>query len=139
MSLTMIDAIRITKLDHVVVRARDLEKLVEFYCDVLGCALERRSKVVDGLVHLRAGTSFVDIMQAGDDYNPPTGRRGNMDHFCIQVEPFTQDEMAEYLQRNGVGPGDFGTRFGADGDGISVYIRDPEGNEVELKAAPDHG
>ncbi|HEY5624526.1 MAG TPA: VOC family protein [Gammaproteobacteria bacterium] len=133
----MIDAIRITKLDHVVVRARDLEKLVAFYCDVLGCSLERRSKTVEGLVHLRAGTSFIDIMRAGADYDPPTGGRGNMDHLCIQIEPFRQDEMAEYLARNGVGPGDFGRRFGADGDGISVYIRDPEGNEVELKAAPE--
>ena len=132
----MIDAISIRKLDHVVVRARDLEKLVSFYCDVLGCSLERRSKVVDGLVHLRAGISFVDIMQAGDDFDPPQGQTGNMDHLCLQVEPFTEEAMTEYLSRHGVDIGEVGQRFGSDGDGLSVYLRDPEGNEVELKAAP---
>ena len=137
MSLTMIDTIRITKLDHVVVRAQDLDKLVSFYCDVLGCSFEHSSKVVEGLVHLRAGTSFIDIMQAEDGYEPLTGGRGNMDHLCIQVEPFSQEEMTDYLNRHGAGPGEFGRRFGADGDGISVYIRDPEGNEVELKAGPE--
>ncbi len=133
----MIDAISIKKLDHVVVRARDLEKLVSFYCDVLGCSLERRSATVEGLVHLRAGSSFVDIMQGGDDYDPPQERSGNLDHLCLQVQSFTEAEMTDYLSRHGVDIGEFGQRFGSDGEGISVYLRDPEGNEVELKAEPE--
>jgi len=133
----VIDAICIRKLDHVVVRARNLERLVTFYCDVLGCSLERRSKTVEGLVHLRAGTCFVDIMQGGDDYDPPRGQSGNMDHLCLQVQPFTEEEMTDYLSRHGVDIGEYGQRFGSDGEGISVYLRDPEGNEVELKAGPE--
>ncbi|MGI9260341.1 MAG: VOC family protein [Gammaproteobacteria bacterium] len=132
----MINSISIKKLDHVVIRARDLEKLVSFYCDVLGCSLERRSFVVDGLVHLRAGICFVDIQQGGDDYEPPQAGLGNQDHFCLQVEPFTEEEMTAYLESHGVDIGEFAQRFGSDGDGISVYLRDPEGNEVELKAGP---
>ncbi len=133
----MMDAIRIKKLDHVVVRARDPESLVSFYCDVLGCSLERRSRTVEGLVHLRAGSSFVDIMQGGEDYDPPPGRSGNMDHLCLQIQPFTEAEMTGYLSRHGVEIGEYGQRFGSDGEGLSVYLRDPEGNEVELKAAPE--
>jgi glyoxylase I family protein len=108
--LIMINSISIRKLDHVVIRARDLEKLVSFYCDVLGCSL--------------------------DDYEPPQAGLGNQDHFCLQVEPFTEEEMTAYLESHGVDIGEYAQRFGSDGDGISVYLRDPEGNEVELKAGP---
>ncbi|HJP35426.1 MAG TPA: VOC family protein [Gammaproteobacteria bacterium] len=136
MSLTMLEAIRIRKLDHVVVRAQDIEKMIAFYCDVLGCSLERRSTMVPGLIHLRVGDSLSDIMAGGNELEIPPGNAGNMDHLCIQIEAFSEAGITEYLTRHRAEVGTFSQRFGADGDGTSVYIRDPEGNEVELKSAP---
>ncbi|MBL8671880.1 MAG: VOC family protein, partial [Alphaproteobacteria bacterium] len=58
-------------LDHVVVRARDIERLIAFYRDGLGCTVERRRPDL-GLVHLRAGRSFIDLV----DVAGPIGRKG---------------------------------------------------------------
>ncbi len=132
----MPEKIRITKFDHVVLRAQDVEKMIEFYCSVLGCSLEKRSTAVAGLVHLRAGDSLIDIMAASHEPEEGGSVARNMDHLCIQVEPFSEAEISEHLTRHGVEAGKFERRYGADGDGLSVYIRDPEGNEVELKAPP---
>jgi glyoxylase I family protein len=133
----MSEGIRIRKLDHVVIRARDPERMIAFYCDVLGCTLEKRSTVVTGLTHLRAGDSLIDIQAAGEGAPMPAPDLGNMDHLCIQVEPYSEAEITDHLQRHGVEVGSFGPRFSADGDATSIYIRDPEGNEVELKEPPD--
>ena len=133
----MAEGIRIRKLDHVVVRARDTARMIAFYCDVLGCTLEKHSTAVAGLTHLRAGDSLIDIMPAGDDVSETDSVATNMDHLCVQVEPYTEEGIRAHLEGHGVGVGDFGPRYGADGDGFSIYIRDPEGNEVELKAPPD--
>jgi glyoxylase I family protein len=132
----MAERIRIRKLDHVVIRARDTAKMIVFYCDVLGCSLEKHSTAVAGLTHLRAGDSLIDIMPLADDVSVTEAVETNMDHLCIQVEPFTEDGIKAHLEQHGVEVGAFGRRYGADGDGTSVYIRDPEGNEVELKAPP---
>jgi glyoxylase I family protein len=132
----MQEKFRIRKIDHVVLRARDSERMIAFYCDVLGCSLEKRSTVVEGLVHLRAGESFIDIMSASESLEYADGAAGNMDHFCVQVEDFTEAEVTAHLAKYGIKTSEFERRFGSDGYGQSVYIRDPEGNEVELKLAP---
>jgi len=128
--------IRIRTIDHVVLRAHDAERMIAFYCDVLGCSLEKRSTVVAGLVHLRAGDSFIDIMAVDDPSEESDGVASNMDHFCVQVEALTEAEMTAYLTEHGIETSSFERRFGAEGYGISAYIRDPEGNEVELKLPP---
>ena len=110
--------------------------MIEFYCSVLGCSLEKRSTAVAGLIHLRAGDSLIDIMAASHESEEGGSVARNMDHLCIQVEPFSEAGISEHLTRHGVEVGKFERRYGADGDGLSVYIRDPEGNEVELKAPP---
>ncbi len=110
--------------------------MVEFYCEVLGCSLEKRSTVVAGLIHLRAGDSLIDIMAASNETAEGGSVATNMDHLCIQVAPFSAAGITAHLARHGVEVGKFERRYGADGDGMSVYIRDPEGNEVELKAPP---
>jgi len=132
----MPEKIRIRKIDHVVLRARDPERMIAFYCDVLGCSLEKRSTVVEGLIHLRAGDSLVDIMTASDPVEDADGVASNMDHFCLQVEAFSEAEITAHLAQHGIETSDFERRYGADGYGVSVYIRDPEGNEVELKSPP---
>jgi glyoxylase I family protein len=129
--------INIRLIDHVVVRANDIEKMTVFYSEVLGCRLERGPGKI-GLVQLRAGRSLIDLVdmngplgrQGGE---PPDGRAPNMDHVCLQVEPWDADAIVRHLERHGVEFGPVESRYGARGQGPSIYLKDPEGNTVELK------
>ena len=64
-----------------------------------------------------------------------------MDHFARQLSSFDEAALRAQLERHGIAPGDVATRYGALGNGPSMYIRDPDGNTVELKGPPDeeHG
>ncbi|UXI69816.1 VOC family protein [Tahibacter amnicola] len=132
---------RIREIDHLVLRTRDQEGLVRFYCEVLGCRVERRQDAI-GLVQLRAGSSLIDIVgidgvlgKRGGDAPAPRAR--NLDHFCLRVEPFELDAIREHLAAHGVSIGEVDSRYGAEGEGPSLYLDDPEGNTVELKGPPD--
>jgi catechol 2,3-dioxygenase-like lactoylglutathione lyase family enzyme len=134
-------AIRVRGIDHVVVRVSDCAKALHFYCDVLGCAVERRIDEI-GLIQLRAGSSLIDLV----DVAAPLGMAGgaapgtegrNMDHFAIELVEFDESALRRHLEAHGIAPGDVAQRYGARGTGPSMYIRDPEGNVVELKGPPD--
>jgi glyoxylase I family protein len=132
--------IRIRDIDHVVLRVGDLERMLGFYCDVLGCTLERRKDDI-GLVQLRAGRSLVDLVpvqgELGRAGGAASGREGhNMDHVCFRLESFDETSLAEHLSAHGVKPGRVVMRYGAEGEGPSMYVEDPEGNTVELKGPP---
>lgn len=127
-------------LDHVVLRVRDMQSMIAFYCDVLGCTLEREVAEF-GLVQLRAGASLIDFV----DVEGKIGRAGgpapgegarNVDHYCLRIDGFEEEALTAYLAEAGVPLGEIGMRYGADGTGPSLYISDPEGNTVELKGAP---
>ena len=129
-------------LDHVVLRVRDTPAMQRFYCEVLGCSFEREQAAI-GLLQLRAGASLIDLV----DVTGKLGRKGgaapateghNMDHFCLRVEPWDQDAILAHLRTYNVAVGDIGERYGAEGEGPSIYINDPEGNTVELKGPPRH-
>lgn len=130
--------IRIGGLDHVVLRANDMEAMVAFYRDVLGCAVERELSPDFGLVQLRAGRSLIDIVSVkgkiGRAGGAGPGKEGrNMDHFCVRVEDFDAQAIRAHLARFGVHAGPVEMRYGAEGNGPSIYVQDPEGNTVELK------
>jgi hypothetical protein len=104
---------------------------------VLGCTVERRQDEI-GLVQLRAGRSLVDLVQVNGKLGKVGGaapeREGrNVDHFCFRVEPFDESSIRDHLQAHGVEAGATVSRYGAEGEGPSIYIADPEGNVVELK------
>ena len=133
--------IHIREIDHLVLRVVDLDRMVAFYTGVLGCAVERRQDAI-GLVQLRAGRSLVDLVpvdgvlgRAGGAAPGAEGR--NLDHFCFRVEPFDEAAIRRDLSAAGVEAGDTVQRFGAEGEGPSIYLSDPEGNTVELKG-PSH-
>ncbi|WP_281782094.1 VOC family protein [Lysobacter auxotrophicus] len=114
--------------------------MVAFYCDVLGCTVERRQDAI-GLTQLRAGDSLIDLVgidgKLGRMGGAAPGEEGrNVDHFCLRVEPFDVDAIVAHLRAHGVRIGEFGSRYGADGEGPSQYLYDPEGNVVELKGPP---
>jgi catechol 2,3-dioxygenase-like lactoylglutathione lyase family enzyme len=124
-------------LDHVVLRTGDVQRLVRFYRDVLGCTFERELPKF-GLTQLRAGSSLIDILDAagpmGKKGGAAPGKRGhNMDHLCLRIDPFNKRSIRTYLTRHGVTPGKIEPRFGAEGRGPSIYLNDPDGNTVELK------
>lgn len=132
---------QLQQIDHVVLRVRDVAGMVAFYCDVLGCTIERRQEAI-GLIQLRAGASLIDLV----DVDGTLGRKGgaapgqeghNMDHLCLRVEPFDVDAIVAHLSTHGVCIAEFGSRYGAEGEGPSQYLYDPEGNLVELKGPPD--
>lgn len=122
--------LKIRDIDHLVLRVRDIERMRRFYCDVLGAEhVAYRPKF--RMSHLRIGSSMIDLVEGKD----PTGC--NMDHFCLRVEPFDQDAIVSHLKQHGVALGDIKNRFGAEGNGVSIYLTDPEGNTVELKGPSD--
>jgi glyoxylase I family protein len=127
-------------IDHVVVRARDLELMVGFYREVLGCAVDKRREDL-GLVHMRAGASLIDLISVDGELGrmggaAPAAEGRNMDHLCLRVEPFDEGEIRRHLRAHGVEVSELYHNYGAEGDGPSLYLRDPEGNVVELKGAP---
>ena len=139
--MAVLAAIAVRGIDHVVLRVRDEERARRFYCEVLGCVEERRIEAL-GLVQLRAGASLIDLV----DVRLPLGKAGgappseagrNVDHFALQLENFDEAAIRAHLISHGVEPGDVGQRYGAQGTGPSMYIRDPDGNVVELKGPPD--
>ena len=126
-------AFAIKGLDHVVLRVADLDRAIRFYRDVLGCREERRLESI-GLVQLRAGAALIDLIQAPV---PPGAGGGNMDHFAIRIDAFDEAELRAHFASHGVEAGERATRYGAEGNGPSLYIKDPDGNLVELKGPPD--
>lgn len=122
--------ISIRNIDHVVIRTADMDRALAFYCGVLGCTEERRLDSI-GLVQLRAGASMIDLMDASA--NPPPEGPGNMDHFAVRVEPFDPEAIRAHLASHGIDAGSVESRVGAEGNGPSMYVQDPDGNTVELK------
>jgi glyoxylase I family protein len=133
--------VNIREIDHVVLRVKDLESMQRFYCYVLGAKYVAHRPEF-GMTHLRAGASMIDLVAVdgalGKKGGAAPGREGrNMDHLCLRVEPFDQDAIVAHLKAHGVEVGEIRPRFGAEGNGISIYVTDPEGNTVKLKGPSD--
>lgn len=130
---------QIRDIDHIVLRVRDLERMIDFYSTVLGCSVQWRRPEL-GLVHLRAGNAMIDLIPVdghlGKLGGAAPGKEGhNMDHVCVRVHPFDVDQIVAHLEANHARLGEIRPRFGAEGEGVSIYVYDPEDNLVELKGA----
>lgn len=128
---------RIHDIDHYVLRVVDLEAMIAFYRDVLGCVVEWRRPDL-GLVHLRAGRCMIDMVPIDGEL----GRKGgaapgkearNLDHVCLRVKPFDTTRIIDHLNAHQIRVGEVHPRFGAQGESASIYAYDPENNLVELK------
>jgi catechol 2,3-dioxygenase-like lactoylglutathione lyase family enzyme len=131
------DGLRVTGVDHVVLWSADVERCIAFYRDVLGCPVERLEEWRAGEVFFPSvrlsPTTLIDVFPGGVEQTGQATPR-NLHHLCLSVEADDLQAVAAALRERGVHvEGDVGTRWGARGDGPSVYIRDPDGNVVELK------
>ncbi|ELE1905661.1 TPA: VOC family protein [Vibrio vulnificus] len=129
--------IQLQAIDHIVLRVVDLPKMLAFYCDILGCVVEREVAEF-GLTQLRAGSALIDLVTVDSKLGQQGGRAPeqegrNLDHFCLQIIPKDEQEILDFLTLHGVQVEDFANRYGAQGFGRSIYLSDPEGNTVELK------
>jgi catechol 2,3-dioxygenase-like lactoylglutathione lyase family enzyme len=134
---------RIRQIDHIVLRVRDVDTMLRFYVDVLGCTLELTQHDL-GLYQLRAGQSLIDLVpvdgKLGRMGGAAPGAEGlNLDHFCLTIEPFEPEQLSAWLASKGATASEVARRYGAEGYGPSLYFSDPEGNLVELKGPSDGG
>ena len=130
-------------IDHIVLRTEQLDEMIHFYSQVLGCKVERTLPAHVGLTQLRAGKSLIDLVDVDSELGraggpPPSGTEKNVDHFCLQIEAITEEDLRTWLEWNGIEVGDFQVRYGAEAFGSSVYIRDPDNNIVELRLGRFH-
>jgi catechol 2,3-dioxygenase-like lactoylglutathione lyase family enzyme len=128
-------------IDHLVLRTADVGRLVRFYVDVLGCVVEKEQPAF-GLTQLRAGSALIDLVSL----DGPLGRAGgagpgvegrNLDHFCLRIDPFDIDSLRMHFDIHHIDIGPVEQRYGAQGSGPSIYLKDPDGNTVELKGPPN--
>ncbi len=136
----MTNPIAVAGFDHIVLRIRDKAAMLGFYEGVLGLAVDRDRPEL-GLTHVRLGAQMLDLITVdgviGRLGGAGPGAEGrNLDHFAVQVAPFDEAAIRAHLAAHGVEIVEEGDRYGAAGDGYSLYIRDPEGNTVELKGPP---
>lgn len=128
----------VQRIDHVVLRVSDLRRSIAFYGAVLGCEVVRQREHL-GLVHLRAGASMIDLVSVdgklGSRGGAAPGKEGrNVDHLCLRIDPFDEAAIVAHLASHGLAPlGGAEVNFGAEGDGLSLYFPDPDGNVIELK------
>ena len=132
--------LRIREIDHLVLRVQDVDAMIRFYGEVLGCRVHRIDEKLR-LVQLRAGRGLIDLVPVDSELGraggaAPGREARNLDHFCLRVDPWDAQEIRAHLQAHGVAPGPVALRFGAEGQGPSMYVTDPEGNTVELKGPP---
>ncbi len=122
-------------LDHVVLRTTDLEKMIAFY-ERLGAVVVRRMEQME-MVQLRFGSSMLDLVASKD----PVGADGeaesrNLDHFAVRISPYDEAAILAFCEKHGIEAQPMKKLLGADGFGPAVYLRDPEGNRVEVKGPP---
>lgn len=125
------DEIRVTGFDHLVLVSADVERCLAWYTGELGCEPVRVEEWRRGEVFFPSfrisPETIIDVLP-GD--RAAAGAR-NVDHLCLVVEPTDLAAVAASGRFDVVDGPD--TRYGARGDGTSLYVRDPDGNVVELR------
>lgn len=119
---------RAKALDHVVIEVRDIDRALAFYCESLGLEAERLAEFRAGRVpfpSVRVGTGLIDLFASE---TPGAGPH----HFCVEVDE-DPEAVTRWLEQRGVAYEQPGTRFGARGDGFSVYVTDPDGHRIEVR------
>jgi catechol 2,3-dioxygenase-like lactoylglutathione lyase family enzyme len=129
----------LTGIDHVVLLVGDMERATAFYTDVIGCAVDNDLPQY-GMRQLRAGTALIDLVDIGAEQGawakPEVAGGRNVDHVALGLGPADPDAVRRHLAAHDVAIIEEGERTGALGDTLSFYIRDPDGNQIELSFPP---
>ena len=129
--------VKITELDHIGLRVKDVEASLRFYSELLGLKAERvdewrKGEIGFPSVRLNADT-LIDFFLSEKKVDN-ADKEINQDHFCLVIEPTDMEHLKTRLEELGVrihaGPG---KRWGAHGDATSLYMYDPDQNVVELR------
>lgn len=121
---------KVKGVDHIVLRTDCLQKMLGFYRDLLGCQVVKEQPDFH-LTQLDAGRSMIDLVEV---VHRPLDHEHNVEHFCLQIDPFDYDSLKALFDEQGIEIYRYGERNGAQGLGYSFYLKDPQGNELELKA-----
>ncbi len=125
---------KIECIDHIVLRTYHIDSMIDFYCNILGCHIEQVQEEI-GLTQLRAGTNIIDLVKIE---KPLNDSNRNLEHLCLRIYPFDYESLKKYFREKNIEIYRYGNRYGAQGIGPSFYLKDPEGNEIELKATMDN-
>lgn len=136
--------IEVVGIDHIVLRTSKLDEMMKFYVNILGCKVERETSLEIGLTQLRAGNALIDLVTVDSSLGrlgggEPTPTENNVDHFCLQIKQISESAVVQHLSQNGIETPEFTERYGAQGFGNSIYIKDPEQNTVELRVQIQRG
>ena len=129
---------KVLGIDHIVIRTANIERMKAFYVNVLQCEIERDKTAEIGLLQLRAGSALIDLVAVESELGKlgggsPGEKNNNLDHFCLQLRAIDQQALVLYLKQHDVAVNEFSERYGATGYGLSLYIKDSDGNTIELK------
>lgn len=131
--------LEVISIDHIVLRTTKLPAMLDFYSEMLGCKVERETSSEIEITQLRAGNALIDLLTVDSRLGKlgggaPTQTENNVDHFCLQLKSISEEKIKAHLELHGIEVGEFVDRYGAQGVGRSIYIKDPEGNTVELRS-----
>lgn len=118
----------VKSIDHIVLRTNKIEKMLEFYCKILGGKIEKEQPALK-LTQIRLGDNLIDLVEV----DTAIAARTNLDHFCLRISPFDLEALTKYLEQHNINITEQGMRYGAQGMGYSIYINDPQGTGVELR------
>jgi catechol 2,3-dioxygenase-like lactoylglutathione lyase family enzyme len=126
-------------IDHVLLLVSGMQDAARFYSEVLGCECEGALPEF-AMVQFRAGGALIDLVDVSADAGkwalPRIAGGRNMDHLCIALDGCDEDALRGHLANHGVEVIEEGFHKGARGDSLSLYVKDPSGNTIELKGPP---
>jgi glyoxylase I family protein len=126
-------------IDHILVLVNGMKPAVQFYTDVLGCTVEGALPQY-GMLQLRAGAALIDLVDISAPEaawaKPPVAGGRNFDHLCLALGVHDEAALRRHLARHHVEIIEEGVHGGSRGESLSLYVRDPSGNVIELKGPP---
>lgn len=126
-------------IDHILLLVTGLKPAVRFYTEVLGCTVEDALPQY-GMLQLRAGAALIDLADISAPEaawaKPPVAGGRNFDHLCLALGVHDEAALRRHLARHHVEIIEEGVHGGSRGESLSLYVRDPSGNVIELKGPP---
>lgn len=120
--------------DHIALVTKNLAAMKKFYSEGLGLPIENEGKSRAGynVTTFRAGDALLDLFEA-TPLNPAPSANLSEEHFCLRATGSSIYDVIATLKRKGLEPTQAEVNNGAGGKGLSTFVRDPDGNKVEIK------